>query len=261
MGRLLRSEFYRLFKSISFFVCTLIIIVLSVGSAFLYEWSYRIAQQQGFSGMMPLYEDGISYGLMTFSGGNTLILMAIFITIFVTSEYAHGTMKNTISKGYQRYQIYLSKLITMLVGTSLILIVMFVTGVITGSLIRGSIGDLSGDKFGILLATLGIQLLLHAAFVAVFVMIANTIRNNGGVIAINIVGILIVFPLIFQALDLIFTNKVVLSKYSMQMNITLFGQLTQLQSEAVIRAVLLGAAYLVATTVIGIFAFNKTDVK
>lgn len=261
MGRLLRSEFYRLFKSISYGVSIIIIVAISIISSLLYEWTYRMTQQQGYSGIISSIPDGLSYGIMNLSSSNSLILMAIFITIFVTSEYSHGTMKNTISKGFQRYQIYLSKLITMLVATLLMLTFIFVSGVVTGSLIKGSIGNLSGEEIVQLLEILGLQFLLHAAFVAIFVLIANTIRNNGGAIAINIVGIIIVFPLLFQVLDLIFQNEIVLSKYSMKIHIASFGVITQLSTEVILRVVLLSVAYLILTTALGIFAFNKTDVK
>lgn len=39
------------------------------------------------------FKDGISYGLIAFTGGDIQMFIAIFSAIFITSEFVHGTMK------------------------------------------------------------------------------------------------------------------------------------------------------------------------
>jgi len=92
-------------------------------------------------------------------------------------------------------------------------------------------------------------------------MIANTVRNNGGVIAINIIGVLFMSYVLYWALELLFKNKIKFSLYSVQNNISLFAQNFAPPGEDILRAVLVGLGFFVVTTAIGIFAFNKMDVK
>jgi ABC-2 type transport system permease protein len=264
MGKLLRSDFYRLFKSKSFYICTAIAMFLVSGSVFIVDWSYRMmTESDTLSIAMEFpYTDGLSYGLMMFASGDVHLFMAILIAIFVTAEYAHGTMKNAVSKGFSRYQIYLSKVITMTTAIYIMIFMMFIIGTISVMIITGKFGTLTGTYVGQIFAMIGVEFLLHSALAALFVMIANTVRNNGGAISINIVIALpIVGPLLYQALELIFRNKVSFSEYGLRYNISLFVQNIAPIGEDMLRAVIVGAAFLVVTTAIGIFAFKNMDVK
>jgi len=266
MVRLLRSDFYRLFKSKSFYICTIVAMVVVSGSAFLMEWSYRMMSSStdasvSVAAASQLFQDGITYGLSIFYGGNSLLYIAIITAIFVTSEFVFGTMKNAVSKGFPKYQIYLSKLITMTATTFILVLLMFIAATISATIITGEIGAFTGAYTGQILIMIGVELILHAALTAVFVMIANTVRNNGGVIAINIIGILTFAPLIYIALELLFKNKVKFSIYGIQNNMMLFAQNIAPPSEDILRAILVGVSFFAITTALGIFAFNKMDVK
>jgi ABC-2 type transport system permease protein len=208
-----------------------------------------------------MFPDGITYGLSMVSGGQAIIFMAIFIAIFVASEFSHGTMKNAVSKGFPRHQIYLSKIITMITATYIMLFLMFVFGTISAAIITGKFGELSGDFVGHMLMITGIELLLHAALTAVYVLIANTIRNYGGAIAINIIGVSTFGVLIYQLLELLFKNKIRFTTYSLQHNINYFSPSLTQSGEDILRAVIVGVAFLTVTTVLGILAFKNTDVK
>ena len=102
MGKLLRSDFYRLFRSKSFYICTTIVSALLCLSIFMEKWALKVAttQLEGMEGLPSTlrFKDGISYGLIAFTGGDIQMFIAIFSAIFITSEFVHGTMKNTISK-------------------------------------------------------------------------------------------------------------------------------------------------------------------
>jgi ABC-2 type transport system permease protein len=263
MGNLLRSDFYRLFKSKSFYICTAIALLLISGNAFLMEWSYRMmAETQNVSvALTPLFTDGITYGLKMFSGGDVHLFMAIFIAIFITGEYTHGTMKNVVSKGFPKHQIYLSKIITMTAATFIMIFLMFLFGTASAAIVTGKFGTFTGTYVSQILIMVAIELLLHVALTAVFVLVANTIRNNGGVIAINIIGVMSIAPLMYQAAELIFRNKIKFTQFGLRNNIALFYQSIAPAGEDVLRAILVGLVFFAVTTAIGIFAFKKMDVK
>ena len=143
MTHLLRSDFYKLRKAKYFRVCLIITILLAVGTVFLLDFTYRIAgdqmasqmasQQDALSesgvsisveGIAGSYEDlGAAGQLLTFFAGNTTLILAVLVSLFVGSEFNHGTMKLIASRQYSRLTIYSSKLIAaMAAGIFLTLI-------------------------------------------------------------------------------------------------------------------------------------------
>jgi len=264
MINLLRSDFFKLFKSKALYICTLIAILLTAGTIFIVDWASHMvikAQESGDVVVegMTLYKDGLNCGLNVFSDGSVHLFMAIFIAIFVTAEFAHGTMKNIVSKGFKRYQVYLSKVITMTAATFLMLFVVSIFTTISGTVVTGTFGEVTGELIGQMLRMIGVELLLHTALTAVFVMVAMVVKNNGGVIAINI-GITMFAALLYQLLELLFKNKIAFSDYSVMNNMINMRNLT-LPGMDILRAILVAVAFFAVTVAIGIFAFNKTDVK
>jgi len=265
MGKLLRSDFYRLFRSKSFYICTTIVSALLCLSIFMEKWALKVAttQLEGMEGLPSTlrFKDGISYGLIAFTGGDIQMFIAIFSAIFITSEFVHGTMKNTISKGYHRALVYASKLITMIAALFIMIFVLFIASVIAGTIVTGEFGTFTAATVGELFSIIGIEMLLYTALTALFVMIAMIVRNNGGVIAINILGVISFGTLIFSLLEYLFDSKIKFTEFSIQYNISQFYMSMDLSSSTYIRALIVGLVYLIVSTGIGIFAFSKSDIK
>lgn len=265
MINLLRSDFYRLFKSRAFYICTIVSVTLLAASIFIMDWSIRMTANLGNENSINLlmpYQDGISYGMIAFSGGDVHLFMAIFIAIFITAEFSQGTMKNVVSKGFSKTQIYLSKVITMTTASFIMIFSMFVFGTLAATFVIGSFGDITGSFLGQMLKTIGIELLLHTALTAIFVMVAMTIRSSGGVIAINIIGVISLSSLIYTALNYLFKNKIDFSQYSLMNNISLYHNMNpSVTGEDFLRSFLVGVAFLAVITIGGIFIFKKADVK
>lgn len=261
MLNLLKSDFYRLFKSKSFYICTIVYTILRIASAVIMEFTVRLIANNANVTTVPgsVLKDGISYGLTSFTQGGANLYIAIFVAIFITADFTHGTMKNVVSKGFSKLQVYLSKIVTMMAVTYLMLLTSFIFSTITATILTGKFGTFTLTYVGQIFQVIGIELLLYAALVAVFTMIAMVVRNAGGTIAINIVGIVMVGPVIFQVLEL-FVKKIHFTDYELSQNIISFINLTP-NSEDVIRAIIIGLAYFVVTTGVGILAFTKSDVK
>ena len=108
MGNLLRADFFRLWRSKSFWACMvfqivcglffsiLIYVQSSIDSNILPDWNF-------FSGLTFL-----------------CVLSAFFCGLFIGTEYSDGTMRNKLVVGYRRWEIYLSHLITCTVASFLI---------------------------------------------------------------------------------------------------------------------------------------------
>lgn len=260
MKNLLKSDFYRLFKSLSFYICTAVSVVLFGSAIFLLKMSFKLLASQGMNEPFP-YKDGLSYGLTAFTDGSLQIILAVFIAIFVTAEFSHGTMKNAVSKGFSKLEIYMSKLIVMSCAAFIMLLVTISVSTLTGTMVTGSFCGYLKDYIGDLLNTTGIELLLYIALSAVLVMLANTVRNLGGVIAIAIVGVIMMEPKLFNLLEFVAKSKIEFSKFSLIYNIMSYAGITGIAVSDYIRSVVVGIAFLAVTAAFGIFMFKRSDIK
>jgi|BioPla2DNA2_1021312.scaffolds.fasta_scaffold10041_4 ABC-2 type transport system permease protein len=267
MTKLLKSNFYRLFKSRAFYICTIVYTGLMTLSLVLLKLLDNLFDDSSSAEEISFLnlKDGIGLGIANFSDGQVLLFLAIFISIFITAEYTYGTMKNIVSKGFEKYKIYLSYVITLTLAAYIMVAFCFLITTITGSIITGSIASYNGPVLLKTLRLVVIEMLLHSAITSVFVMVAMTIRSNGGVIAINIC-ILMFGSMAYEILNLIVKNlleidtKLNFGDYSLQNNIYAAGQTLDNGGE-IIRPILVGLFFLVISTALGILAFRKSDVK
>ena len=224
MSGLLKSDFYKLSKMKSFPICLLIVVALTVGSVFIQDYSAQ------FLGEGIVY-NGSNQLLSTFAG-DCKIFIAIVVSIFAASEFGFGTIKNTASRGFSRISIYFSKLIV--------------------------------SCFIALMIQLVYSILLTFAYTAVFVMVAMLIRQSGGAIAINLCitmqFIYLFVSLAQMALHEFFNLEVALSDYLLSTNAAYLvnGQVT---NEMMTRSLAVGIIYFIAFTVLGLWSFQKRDIK
>ena len=203
MTHLLRSDFYKLRKAKYFRVCLIITILLAVGTVFLLDFTYRIAgdqmasqmasQQDALSesgvsvsveGIAGSYEDlGAAGQLLTFFAGNTTLILAVLVSLFVGSEFNHGTMKLIASRQYSRLTIYSSKLIAAMAAGIFLTLIYVLFSFLTASFVWG-IGDAPSQGWARTIGAAGLELFLLCAFLSLFVTgicvsVCHTRRNAG----------------------------------------------------------------------------------
>lgn len=259
MSRLLKSDFYRLFRSKSFYICGFISVFLFLlNLTIAYLTNKMLADNNEINSFLA--KDGISYGLGAFGNGNLQMILGIITAIFITSEFTHGTMKNVVSKGFSRIQIYFSKLITMIFAVYIMIFATFVTGMIGAIIVTGKVGDFSADNMIHMTKIIGVELILNMALASFLVFIAMVIRNLGGAIAINILGVMSFLPLIFYLLEIAVKNKVKFSYVELLNNIAAYLPLGTIPDNY-LRSVIVAIVYFGVTTALGLLAFTKSDVK
>ena len=129
MSGLIAAEFKRLLRNKSTLVCMIIAAVLGIAVALLYRYfwiergnniaiSYQLMELYGldtnvldeaFSVVPKL--DIWSFISAFLSDEFKWILSSICVCSLMTSEFSSGTIKNTVSRGFSRTAIYISKLI------------------------------------------------------------------------------------------------------------------------------------------------------
>lgn len=281
MLNLIRSDIFKLRKAKYFWILLFINILLAVGTVYLLDFTYKLAgdsmeaqltQEQAAlddAGMnvsvegIPTGHDQLSTSgqLLTFFAGNTTLLMAVLISLFVGSEFNNGTVKIIASRNYSRLKIYLSKLFVGILASVLFTLVFVLAATMTATALWG-FGDVSGSYASQLLLKGALELLLGASYVSLFVMFSFLIRQSGGSLAANICFLeftSLVVTLGEMLIHHFLGRTVTLSDYLPDMCMTALTQ--DPDRGTLMRAALVGFCFLLVPAVLGAASFRKRDIK
>lgn len=280
MQNLLKSDFYKLFRMKSFYVCGIIAAVMAAISMF-------ISSQ--LNNMMQSMTDTVG-GMMMASQMVTLksilptmisplsdyfILVIIGVCLFITIEYNAGTLKNIAARGFKREYIFLSKLIVCIVEAFIITLCFAVSCVIFG-LIFLPVGNFGDGYFTELFTIYGVDILILIGYVSFIAMIAYLIRTNGGTIAITLCAHYLV-PIIISMFNVVSImndvsdsdlDKVISYSNNQYGQVayywigTLGGTVSESYHNGTIYIpILVALAYIVVSCAIGMSVFKKRDIK
>lgn len=228
MIRLLSAECYKLARSKSFYISMAVmaaVIILmytmigvadrirkgevenGTGGIVVFTQDEMAADTDGEQGGDFLWEEiGIMEAIgQIFSGDLIACVLAVFVSIFVTGEFASGMMKNVVGKGCERWKIFLAKLLITQGAAILIILAGMGAAVLGGWMFRGS-GYLQDLSLKNLAVFTGLQFLLQMALTAVYVLISELCRNYAAGISLGI-GVAAVPMLIVTGLDMLFEGS------------------------------------------------------
>ncbi len=175
MSKLLRANFYRLFRSRLFWFCTAAIFAMAV---------FAVINQSKYNEIL----DG-----MLFSGITIVsVASAVFISIFVGTEYSNSTLRNKLYLGYSRTAVYAANLITCAAAALIMHIVLIAAILCFGIPIIGSI-TMSASEIILLFLLSVLIVTAYASFYILLGMLINS--KSAGAIA----AILVSFSLIIGA--------------------------------------------------------------
>lgn len=279
MTNLLSGEFYKLQKSKSIYVCSIVMIAFVLfmyGSLKLVDKIQQGEMENGSMGVvvseesMEETDDGsdsifeqisILDVLQQMFGAFSGIFTAIFAAIFIYGEYGNGAIKNVTGKGYSRWKIFGSKYLMTIIATIFMVIVMIIATLLFGIVFKGTEG-LNGEFFKNFCIYGGIEILLGAAFIGLIISINEFCRNLGVGIAISIC-IICFSDLITMGFDLVSKYLHLDFKISDYWLLELMNScpLTNIDKSFAIRTVIIAALWIVFSFGIGALHFQKADVK
>lgn len=182
MAKLLKFEFRKLLRSkILYIILGMAIgfIVLSALVLILIDNIARELDPELFTAS-PAYE--FVKGALT---NSFTTIIGVFIAIYATEDFAHGTCKNVIAKGYKRLEVFFSKYIVSLIAIIVIAILCVATAFGMGlALFENNFASVTDNVPVIIIG----QLLCVIVFHSMFFTIAYTIGKSGAAIAINIMA-------------------------------------------------------------------------
>lgn len=279
MRNLLKSDFYKLFRMKSFYVCCIVAAVISVVSMSLNAAVNSMTESFGdidVSVQTTSFEN-ILYNLIS-PDGDWFILAIIGVSLFVTIEYNSGTLKNIAARGFKRENIFFSKLIVCIVETFIITLCFALACVISGALMLGvPAGGFNDDFWKVFLTMCGVDILILIGYTCFIVMVAYLVRTNGGTIALSLCAHYLIPTVLvmFNATQLVSPEstssdleKLISYSTNPYGNVaycwigTLGGTVGESYHNGTIYIpILIAIAYIVVTSFLGMLTFKKRDIK
>ena len=272
MTGLIRAEFKRLGKSKCVIVCLILSILLGVGFALLYKFfwdenktislSYTLMQTYGMDtdildeALKMIPRNNIwSYINVFMSDSMIWILSSVCVCIFTASEYETGTLKNTISRGCKKWEIYFSKYVSSFVIVLIITLFYVVSGGITAITFVKEEPSVSVQD---MILCMILYIMLFAAISGFYLMLSVIFRRSGFTVAAAIA-----LPMLISALmgTISMVNKDVgyLARFLLVESLT-YVQSSVLDGQAYIPA-LTAAFYIAVTFIVGYIVFKKREIK
>ena len=204
MFRLLNFEFRKLIRQKSFYICIGVMLALLLFSA------YTAELMTSESGIENPELNGTNYLMEAVSSSALFSVLAVFIPLFVCEDYASGTIRNVITRGFSRFEIFAAKLIAVIFASVFMTVVCLAAAYLMGTAFWGrGDGSLGAEQIKILLC----QLAVVIAYAALFFAISSTLQKVGGSIAICLILPMAAMILLSMADAALAEHEIVLSKY------------------------------------------------
>lgn len=205
MNRLIGAGLARMRKSGVFYVFVILFALLGAGLRL-----YAFAMEKKTGNDIPL--DSIFFAAAAFEG----IVMAVFCSLFVGTEYSDGTIRNKLVTGHTRGSVYLSNLILCITAGAIFSVVYWFFSILIGVPLSGFF---KGDLLEIL-GIAGLNLLMIAADCGIAVFFSMVNQNKAVVVVISL---LLSFTLFITATYI--TSRLQEPEYYNDFSLTVDGQI------------------------------------
>ena len=268
MSELLKFEFRKLFRAKSLYICAgimVLMIVMFIGIDKLtsmgleslgFEFSEDELSQDMYSimGLGFSVNNGMTRMLSAMGNVYVILLFGVFTAVFACGDYGNGVVKNILTRGYSRTELFFSKyLVTLFVSLGFGLLA-FLTGFLTGTAFWNAGNNWSIKVFGLL----ALQLLAIAAFNAFFQFLSAWLKRLGLAMVIVII-IPIMLPMILTLIELLTETDISLSKYWLSGCLDTASRVSAKSSDLAVSG-LISVAYLAVCTVCGWLLARKREV-
>jgi|AntRauTorckE6833_2_1112554.scaffolds.fasta_scaffold23669_2 ABC-2 type transport system permease protein len=259
MFNIFLADSYKFFKSKTFYVSLFIALLFAT---LMVVATYYGLERMGEPGGPPqgaVPETAKALYFSAIDSGITLMLIAIVTSIFVANEYTTGVIKDTVSSGKSRTNIFISKIIITTISAFLIVLISAIYQLTLGTAFIGYGSSFNWSEVWLLTKTFLSAMVIITAFNALFVTLTTAFKSLGASLASN-VGIIMFGGLIFSLIELIHSVLENVGDYWLSNN------LTEVVTNASINTfsftpLIIASAYFVVSLVIGIKIFKKQDIK
>ena len=164
MFNLLKLELHKLFKQPSFYICNLIIILISLIS---YIINITLVQSD-------ISLDFNNILINHLSNNNLLLISGIFIALYSTKDYNEDTLKNIYSRGYSRNKVYLAKFLIILI----FIFISFILSLLFTYILNNNL-NINKEINNKLFINLIIELIIYISYASFYYLISNILKKSG----------------------------------------------------------------------------------
>lgn len=245
MVNMIKYEIQKLFSQKLIYICGIILIAIISVTAFAFSIDFE--DESVYTNM---------YFLMTSLSGCSLDLMIpIVIATLVCSDFSNGTIKNIISRGYNRLTIYVGKYITSIIAVLILTLVCYVAALVTGTIFLENEKNWNMEIVPILVT----QVILVIALVTISFAFTMMLKKASKTIAIGILMPTII-SLVLSVVDgLLKASKINFSQYWIY-NCYLEVSAISVTNEVLIQACCLSCIYIIVFLICGYAFFGKYEV-
>ena len=275
MGKLIVSDLKKLMKCRTLWVCSVIAFLVGMLMTYLYDMAWKNMSntenyQTVFYFMRTIGMDSDmtkqvlsqfpsqvfwQYLNTLFSDGNIVIFAAIVISVYIGSEYNEGTFKNTLSRGFSRTSVYISKYISSVLAMAITVLSYIAGGGIIAAIKFDLTTDVSDEEMIIKVLAYSA---LFIALAGVFMLIATLSRRTGFAIALSIV-IPIIVSLVVRILSFGFDWVTRAVSYWIFDTVTLVS--TLYQNNDIYIPFIIAPIYMIVSLLVGMFVFGRQEIK
>lgn len=276
---MIKADLYRIFKGKAIYICVLIILFAGFISALSVSPGHVglsvsqntnevindpefVEKMQNTNSLGDLRELMLSHGAFALDKeilGQNVNLYYLFIVITVIvlcSDFSNRTIKNTLSSSVSRKKYYFSKLCTIFILATALLLFNNISTVIIVYLIDGK--DFISPIHSILKLTV-IQLPLIYGIISLLIGLGFVAGKTSTFNTISIPLIMVVQLIGFAIINLFRIKADWFYDYEIQFALAKLA--TDVQNSYIIKCALLGLTYIVVFNLIGYFVFKRKEIK
>ncbi len=163
MRNLIHAGFVRMMQDKVFWIMTIAMLALGLGVVGV---QYASAQENGHTVLL----DSCIFGAFLM----VCVALAIFVPLFIGTEYSDGTMRNKLSTGAKRTHIYVANFITCALGGIIMELICVTAVAALGFALVGAVET----PFATMLLRAAVGILLTLSLAAIFTLIAMLITSK-----------------------------------------------------------------------------------
>lgn len=186
MSRLLSADFSRLWKSKLFWGCII----------FNFVFSYMLCKDRSAMNLLAGYKEEPLESVFFNYAAFLMIIIPMFNTLFIGTEYSDGTIRNKLIFGHSRFSIYMSNLIVCSTANLLIDLSFMLAGAIFGIPLLGFFEAPFGQIIYLILCTF-----LSAITMTALVAIISMLNQNKATAAVTSIVICCILMLAASMID------------------------------------------------------------
>lgn len=265
MYNLIKSEVYKLrygktYKGL--FILSICCVVMTIVSAanktnFQIMQTYFNNRNYGFA-IGSFFDTNNIKGVEFFASGlgwTPILVVGLMylISMFTCDEYMYGTYKNVLSYGNKRRDVYISKLLAISIGISMLVFAVPMASLIIGTIIYGWGVDFKIEQIIEMVKLLSVNTLIFASIASTFMFVATIIKNKALLVTIGTVAS------ISPAFIMDKIPLKILENYPIFMLMDTCSKMPDKQF--IIKIIIVCSIITIVFLVMGIYTFKNQDIK